>query len=203
MKITLPNLGVVGVVGTGLASAVYFGYQCYKVGKTAKKLDMTLDDLSKKTPVEIEQAVVDEATKAAVDREVHAAVTDTASKIRSQVRVDMDKEIRSDVRAHYDEMKLDVSKKIADEVAAMDRDGVRRHVEEDARKIIIDESKERVDELVEEARKKVNSKIDGVVGEFTNGIGNALSIYDKFSNFVDKRINPSSSGGKSVSFRLD
>lgn len=203
MKITLPNLGGFGLIGSGLLMAGYFGYQCYKVGKTAKKLDMTLDDLSKKTPVEIEQAVVDEATKAAVDREVHAAVTDTASKIRSQVRVDMDKEIRSDVRAHYDEMKLDVSKKIADEVAAMDRDGVRRRVEEDARKIIIDESKERVDELVEEARKHVNAKLDNVAENFSNGIGSTLDMFGKLQNYIDKRVNPSSSGGKSVSFRLD
>jgi len=174
------ELGGLGLLG----AAAFFGWQCIKLYKTAKRLDMTIDDLANREPVDIQQAIVDKAVERAVDREVHTAVSDTATKIRVQMQADMRKEIRKDVDNAYEELRAEVTKKIAEEVAAIDVDVLKKEVTEQAREKIV---------------KKFDGSLDTLLDGFNHNLRNVTRIYDGISSVMSGN----KSNGRELSFRLD
>ena len=162
---SLQDLGGLGLIGL----AIYGGIKLWKLNDISKKVDLTIRDMTDKTPVDINKALVDKAITNAVDREVRTAVGEVSKVVANQVRADLNKEIRTDVKAHYDEMKAEVSKKISDQVAKIDETALRKEVSERAEEKVLD---------------KLEGSTDEALAKFNRGLGNITKIYEGISNVM-------------------
>lgn len=179
------EFGGFGILG-GLGIIGFLGYQAYKLYKVTKKLDTTIDDLAKKESVEIQQDIVTKAVNDAVDRKVCLAVSDMSSRVGDKIRQDMDNEIRKDVKAHYDELKAQVSDKIAEDVASIDIDSLRKTVTNKAEKRIMD---------------KFDGSLDGITEKLNRNLNNVLGIYGGIANTI--AAGKSNNDNRGVRFTLD
>lgn len=130
----------------------------------SKKLDMSIDEISRKTPVDISESLFNAAVQKSVDREVRSQVSNTTSLIKKEVSDEMRETIHSDVHAAYDETREKVSARVDREIDKID-----------------------FDEMKKDIRRKIESKMfDKLLN--ISGIGNWLSgspRYDRYGNRID------------------
>ena len=166
MNMSMENIGfwgiILGVVGIGYAI-----YEDKKVRDTAGKIDLSLEDISKNAPVDIQQHVVDKAIERAIDREVRAAVAETAKAVRGDVQEEIQKEVRKAVDASYEELSKDVSDRISDQVANIDEYALKEKVTKEAEKKIL---------------KKFDGELDGVLGDFRHNLTVVRKIYGSINS---------------------
>lgn len=130
-KISFEDAGIIGIVGGVLAAGWAF-IQTKRMKETANKLSMSLEDVSKKTPVDIQKAFLDAAVERAVNKKVDDWSKSAAATLKTQIRSDMDQKIHSDVDAVYRELRSKVDDKIDQEVEKINIDSaeVTRDVKE-------------------------------------------------------------------------
>lgn len=130
-KISFEDAGIIGIVGGVLAAGWAF-IQTKRMKETANKLSMSLEDISKKTPVDIQKAFLDAAVEKAVNKKVDDWSKSAAASLKTQIRSDMDQKIHSDVDAVYQELRSKVDDKIDQEVEKINIDSaeVTRDVKE-------------------------------------------------------------------------
>lgn len=162
----LGGLGVLGLIGMGIYAVV----KTVQLDKLAKKLDMSLEELEKKTPVEVEQGVVDKAIDAAVTREVRREVRETSKRVGDDIRKDMDTQVRAAVKEQYDDISDQVTAKIAEEVANINEAALQKKVEKRAEEMVI----RKLDHSTDGAIAKMNNGLASIVGIY-NGMGKAIS----------------------------
>lgn len=122
----LESLGIVG----GIIAIGYAIFQTKKMKDTANKLEMSLEDVAKRTPVDIQKAFLDKAVERAVDREVHKAVQNSANFVTQQIQSDMDGMIRKDVNAHYADIRNGVEERVTNAVSEIDVDALKKDIRE-------------------------------------------------------------------------
>lgn len=129
MKFNSDAAGSLGIIG-GIAAIVYAAYQTHKMKNAANKLEMSLEDVAKRTPVDIQKAFLDKVVERAVDREVHKAVQNSAKFVTSQIQSDMDGLIRKDVNAAYADIRHDVEDRVTSAVNEIDVDALKADIRE-------------------------------------------------------------------------
>ena len=184
MNMNMENIGfwgiILGVVGIGYAI-----YEDKKVRDTAGKIDLSLEDISKNAPVDIQQHVVDKAIERAIDREVKIAVATTAKEVRSDIQGEIQREVRKEVDSAYKELSKEVSDRISDQVAQIDEYALKEKVSKEAEKKIL---------------KKFDGALDGILGDFNRNLNNVDRIYQSIADRLGGRRSDDSD--KNVTFRL-
>ena len=130
-KISFEDAGVIGIVG-GILAAGWAFIQTKRMKDTANKLSMSLEDVSKKTPIDIQKAFLDAAVEKAVNKKVDDWSKSAAASLKTQIRSDMDQKIHSDVDAVDQELRTKVDDKIDQDVDKINIDSaeVTRDVKE-------------------------------------------------------------------------
>lgn len=136
MSIPMNSMYKFGIGGV-LFGAISFGYSVYQavqLKKTGDKIGMTIDELSKKTAVDIESSILDKAIERAVDRQVSKAVSDTVRDIKDDMHRQIKEAVRKEVEAQYkhisDEVSDEISKQVADINDELLRDKVMKRAED-------------------------------------------------------------------------
>lgn len=160
--------GPVGII-IGLAGVGYSVWQTKNLDKTTRKLDMTLDEINTKNPVDIQESVVNKAIERAVDREVRLTVTETARRVREDIHAEISKEIKKAIEAEYKKIANEVSEKISEQVAAIDEYALKERVQQKAE---------------DKVMKKLDGCLDGALGMFNNQLGNVNKIYQNIANTI-------------------
>ena len=128
MRINFEGFGVFGFIA-GLAVA---GYSIYKSNKAMKdvsdKLGMSIEEIGKSNPVDIQKAMVERSIDRAADKEVHRIATENGKALSQQIRSDMDATIRSDVNATYSGMKNNIESDILNRVSDIDFDDMKKEI---------------------------------------------------------------------------
>ena len=88
--------GVFGIV-LGLCGLGWAAYQSKKMNDAAKKINTTVDEMADKTPVEIEQSMIDKALEVAVDRAVTAKASVAVSELKKDIHSEIEKEVRREL----------------------------------------------------------------------------------------------------------
>lgn len=177
------NLGVIGIL-VGLAGLAYGAWQSKKTMDVSKKLDISLSDLEKSTPVDVKQSVVDEAIRRAVDREVKGAVAETSALIRNDIRGEIEKSVRKEVDGSLKTIKEEVAETISDQVANIDEYALKETVTKQAEKKIL---------------QKFDGSLDGLLGDFNHQLNNVNKIY---SSIADTLKGNRSDSSKDLTFRI-
>ncbi len=183
MRYNIDGTGALGIV-IGIIGIGYGIYQGYKSSETAKKLDMTIEDLAKKTPVDIQQSVVDRATERAIEREVRIAVNDTAKAVRSDAQDEIKREVGKAVNAVYEDLSKDVVDRISEQVAKIDEYALKEKITKEAEKMIL---------------KKFDGELDGVLGLFQHNLRTVSKIHDNIESALTGRKDDDDGG---FSFKL-
>lgn len=147
-----------------------FGYAMYTTAKmslVAKKLDTTIDNLSKDITVDLPDRIVEKAVDKAVDREAHRAVSEAANKTVKTITNDIHKEVKNAVNTAYSDLKDDVSKEMKRQVEKIDIS--------DLRKDVIKAAKERVAE-------KFDDDLDEILNKYNTDLSNVSKIYKSIAD---------------------
>lgn len=157
--------GALGIFA-GLAGICFFGWQSTKMSETAKKLDMSLEELSRKQPVDIQESVVNKAVQRAVERQVHDHVNSAIGTDLITDLSDMNTRVKEAVNDRFDELSKKTSSLVAKEISGWDLTELRRKVKEDARDKIIEKLEDEIDDAKEKAHEKFEKKLDGILDSY-------------------------------------
>lgn len=170
------RIGALGIL-TGLLGIGYGYLQMRKMKKTAEALDLSIEEMSKKIPVDIEKAVLDRAIQKAADREVRTSVQTTSQAIIKSAREDMSKKIREEVSGAYEEIKGGVHDQIHREVSEIDIDEMKSDIKQEVK----DEVFKKVCDLGGIANLFTGrSNTYGKSGIDINSINQILNLFDKW-----------------------
>lgn len=159
-------IGGVFIVGVAWA--------CIKVVQIADKVGMTIDELSKKTSVDIEHSIIDQAVQKAVNREVGPAVVRTSNAAVRDISDDIKSQVRKSVHEAYSNVDKLVSDEILRQVANLDIERLKGKVASQAKNDVL---------------KKLDGQLDGVVKDFKNNLDNIAKIYSALgSSMVQKPV---------------
>ena len=177
------DLGALGLLGL----AIYGGVKLIQMSGIAKDLDMSIKELSKATPVDIQQAIVDQAVEKAVDREVHKTVQNISKRIESSATSDISREVKAEVKRQCGTISEKVTKKVADEVTAIKQ--------EELFDKIVEKAEDLVSDKIEEERRKAAARLN-------KGLDSVLDIYDGISQRVAKAIPGANNSGQGLTFTV-
>ena len=162
-KETKIALGILSTIG-GLG---YIGYLQSKLNKLSAMIDVAVDDLATKTEVSISDDMLRAAIQRAVDRE--------ARYISNKVSIDLNSEIRSQVKSsvsmHASDIKASVATEITKQVKNIDISDIEREV--------VNKAKDAVAE-------KFDRKLDGLLDDFNANLNNVQKIYSSIAKSIVK-----------------
>lgn len=175
---TFEKIASVVSILTGLFAIGYSYEQGRKSHEIAEKLDMSLDDLSRKTKLDISEAMVNAAVDKIANREIGTMVRTKASEISKDISNRLTNDIHDAVKASYETAKQDIQKKLFEECsAAIDPDSLKQDIQKKVN-----------ERIVAEAWKKLglDSMFKMSSGYSTNDsidLGNLANILDKIPTY--------------------
>lgn len=165
MKIRIST--IISIVSSA-AFLILAASEAKKSAELSKKLDMSIDDLARKTPADISESMFNAAVQRSVDREVRSQVANAVTLIKKETSDEMKSTIKADVHSAYEETRGKVNDRVDAEINRID-----------------------FDEMKKDIRRKIESKmfdkllnISGI-GNFLNGGG---MRYDRYGNPIDVNV---------------
>lgn len=188
MKINLSGTGIIGI-GIGILGVLYTAYENHKMREanvdTSKKLDMTMDEVTKKANIEVEQQIIDKAVERSVERQVQIAVADTARKVREDIRNDIDKAVRKEVEIQYKAISEEVADAVSERVSHINEDKLR-------------------EQIAKRAEEKIVSKFDGevktMVSKYGQQVGSLIDLTNTFKSAITGNLG--GNNGNPIRFTL-
>lgn len=115
-RINLDGFGIFGIF-TGLVGIGYAIYQTAKLSKTSAKLDMSIDEISRKTKVEVEQDIVNAAVEKAIQLKANKVADKAVSEVSDRINTTMSNKITEAIKDRYNNLSEQVTDKIAEHVS--------------------------------------------------------------------------------------
>lgn len=185
------GIGAIGVI-FGLGGLIFAGWQIKKQEDLAKKVDLSLEELEKKTPVDIKEEMVNKAIRNAVDREVKIAVNDTVKTVKNDIHKEVETEVRKEVNASFQTIKDQTAAKISDQVALIDEGALKAEVTKKAEEKILKKFDGSLDNVLNEARDECKRRLNSVTKSWE-------SIADWAETLLPRRNN----SGSGMTFRVE
>lgn len=124
-RFNFEGFGILGLIG-GLAAV---GYSIWKTNKvsdqitdTTKKLDMSIDDVERKTTVEIDQSIVDAAIDKAVKAKVERAANEAVAAVKADMHQTISSKVKKEIDEQYNRISDDVTTKISSEIEGITKE---------------------------------------------------------------------------------
>ena len=155
-----------GILGIGYALGTHS-----KMAKISNKLDISIDDLANKTPVDISDSMIERATEKAVTFEVKNAVTKVTDAVLKDVKRDIHKQVSDAIESEYSSIKDSVLEEVTDEVAKIDVKRVRADVEKAAKEAVLE---------------KLDDNMDDILENFNDQLKNTSRIYNSIADTMGK-----------------
>ena len=190
------NFDAAGAFGIlfGLAGLGFAAWQAKKQDDLAKKLDLSIEELAKKTPVDISEEMVNKAVQTATDREVKAAVHEAAKSVKTEANKTLCAEVQKEVNAAKDTIKAEVGEVISKQVALIDEGTARAEVVKRAEDKVLQKFDGSLDNVLNEAREECRRRLNSVTKSWE-------SIADWAETLLPRRN--SSSSGSGMTFRVE
>lgn len=154
------------IIMTGIAvisSGVSTGITIWK----QKKLEDSIDKLSKTVTVEVEDEYIHQIVEKAVKKEASSRIAVEAKLAVADIKADMSKKIQKEVSAAYKDLRASVKEEMEGQVGRIDLDDIRKEIIAEGR---------------EEAKKQFKNDLDKIV-ELQND--NLKNINDIYANIAD------------------
>ena len=155
-----------GLVGIGYALGTHS-----KMSKISDKLDISIEDLANKTPVDIPESMIERATEKAVAIEVKNAVSKATDVVLKDVKRDIHKQVSDAIESEYSSIKDTVLEQATDEAAKIDIKRVRADVEKAAKEAVLE---------------KLDDNMDHILENFNDHLKNTSRIYNSIADTMTK-----------------
>lgn len=177
---------VVGCLG------VAFGFMClgYALSKRKQmenicnKIDISLDDISEKTNIDIPKDVINKAVDRAINREVEKAIITVKENVVSKVEKDILSAAENAVNDAYPDTSVAVKNKVNALINGMDIYSLRTEVRDKAKAEVIS---------------NLENNLDDILEDYKNSLSNVRKIY---SSIADSMIPENGKRGQTVSFTI-
>lgn len=190
--------GVVGLV-LGAGSLILSGFMAKRTNDMAKKLDKSVDELTKMTPVEVAQDVVNKAVENAVNREVEVAVdkavVDATRQVRGDAKHEIAAQVRTEIKDIYDDLKQDVRDKLEQEVEDIDIASLQEAVKKKGAELAAKKVELECTNVVNEFREQFRSHFRNVTG--------TMDLLNYAVNGWRNDQNQNNQNGRGIRFTLD
>lgn len=127
MRFTSDGIAAFGLLGM-VGGLIYAGIKHKELKDISRKLDDSIEELSHKTSVSIQQDIVNKAIQKSADRKAQEMANQVGDRLMKEMRLDMDKKIKSDVDACYSDLRLGVKDRIEEEISDLDMDDIQKEV---------------------------------------------------------------------------
>lgn len=127
MRFTSDGIAAFGLLGM-VGGLIYAGIKHKELKDISRKLDDSIEELSHKTSVSIQQDIVNKAIQKSADRKAQEMVNQVGDRLMKEMQLDMDKKIKSDVDACYSDLRLGVKDRIEEEISDLDMDDIQKEV---------------------------------------------------------------------------
>lgn len=124
-RFNFEGFGILGLIG-GIAAV---GYSIWKTNKisnqmsdTTKKLDMSIEDVERKTTIDIEQSIIDAAIDKAVKAKVDLAANEAVAAVKSDMHQTISSKVKKEVDEQYNRISDDVTAKITSEIEGITKE---------------------------------------------------------------------------------
>jgi DNA primase large subunit len=169
------KFGIAGMV-IGLVSIAYTIYvqtrgdRSYSLvaGLIGDSINKTSDDIK----VEISEAIVEQATIKAVNREVEKIVKVASTNTEYAIRKDIYNEVKQAVDSSFTDVRKAVSDEVSRQVANIDMSRLKAEVKEKAKDLVI---------------AKFDENLDSLLQDFNQSLSNVRKIYDSIADSVTKK----------------
>lgn len=154
----IDGLGAFGVI-IGLGGLIFAAWQAKKTDDITKKLGVAMDEVEKKTTIDIQQSIVDHATEKAVDREVKLAVADTAKKVHDKYEGVLTDKVKEAVNNNLSAVDSAVEAKAKELVDGIDKVQFQKRITDEGAKILSSDFTGSLNGLLADAKGKVSFMI--------------------------------------------
>ena len=156
----------IGLIGVGYALGTHS-----KMAKISEKLDISIEDLAGKIPVDIPESMIERATEKAIAYEVKQAVNKTTDVVLKEVKHDIHKQVSDAVESEYSDIKSIVLEEVTNEAAKIDVKRVRADVEKAAKEAVLE---------------KLDDNMDDILENFNDQLKNTSRIYSSIADTMGK-----------------
>ena len=139
ISVFLNAIGFIGLFCSGLK------FKSYKQ-ETEKKMNDIVDDLASKQPVEISEKIINAAVDKAVDKAVHEATSKAIVDVRNDIKQVISEEVK---KTHSEIIKSASDDYISELHSAINLDDIRKNIENETSKIIVNDFKKKMNEYTD------------------------------------------------------
>ena len=165
----------------GIGGIVCSIYLYIKLRKIAAKVDMSLDELSSKTHVDVEKSMINQAIQMTIEREVSKLTPYASRDAVLKISQDMSFRVREVVEASYSDLRSSVSYELSRQVANIDKEALRKDVTAKAKEAILE---------------KFDGNLDHILNEYKRNLENVSSIYESIAGSMGTKQ------GKEMIFKI-
>lgn len=162
-NINFDGIGAFGVI-IGLGGLIFAAWQAKRTDDIAKKLGTSMDEVEKKTTIDIQQSIVDKAVEKAVDREVKLAVADTAKKVYDDYHGVLTDKVKEAVNNNLDAIDSAVEEKAKELVDGIDKTQFQKRITDEGAKILSGDFTGSLNGLLADAKGKISYMTNTVTG---------------------------------------
>ena len=159
----LDGMGVIGII-IGLGGILFAGWQAKRTNDIANKLGTSMEEVEKKTTVDIQQSIIDKATEKAVDREVKLAVADTANKIRDDIHNDIASRVKDAVNDSLDVIDSAVEAKAKELVDGINTEQFQKRITDEGARILKNDFSGSLNGMLADAKSKISYMTNTISG---------------------------------------
>ena len=179
-------VGIVGLIGYGVSKS-------QENRRLADTIGRKVDELSKNIDLDISDAVVNEAVKRAVDRELK----NLTSRIGEDTKKQFKHDLYTQVKAEVDKATTDIRGKVADEIGKQ----VSYLSVEKLKEQAVEKASERLSEKLEDTADKLSDKyeekLEGILDKYTDQLDSVTDIYSAISGRLNRK-----DGDRNARFRI-
>lgn len=160
---------ITGAMGIGYGIASYIAER-----NLARKLNVSLDELTNKTPIDIPDSLVREAVQKKLDQKVAYALDVASTKAVSAVRDDIHAQVRSAVVAEMDKKHELVEARLDSAISNLDMEGLKAKVLYEARDKLLNGFNDDLNDLLDNARSRADGQLERSLSRFNGKLDNEL-----------------------------
>lgn len=178
-KLTVMGMAAAGTVLVGMGGAIM-----YKLKHVAQKLNVGVSELTDISKEQIKESLVEAAVKECADQQVSRMLHNLKSDILNEASGRLRAEAHKAVQDAKDEIGAKVEDKLADEIALIDMDDLKKSARKKAEEKILS---------------KFNGNLDDLLSKFNDNLGNVQRIYSGIADAINK----TNKSTKEIKFSLD
>ena len=166
---------IVMTIGAVVSAGVTTGTAIWK----QKKLEASIEKLSKTVTVDVDDEYIHQIVEKAVKKEASARITAEAKTAVAEIRADMNKKIQKEVNNAYKDLRASVKEEMERQVGRIDLDDIRKEIIAEGREQAKEQFKKDLDKIVElqnDNLKNINNIYANIADTLKGNKGTTLTI---------------------------